>query len=259
MKPTAPRLWAAGIAGAGVACALLVATITLGAVDEAAGLLLLLVLPAAAVVNALDSGRGHFGLWELVFWGAAADVGALVLGGLALNWLGGLTSLHWAMLAAVLPIGAGGVAWWRGYDADVVNPRIARTAWVRAPRGATLWVVAALAAAGALGLSVYSSQNFHPERFAQVWLLPVPFNAGSYAVQARIGVTNEEARRAAFVVSVTIGNQVILAHHTIVLAPGSTWSREVSRAVHQPVHATLALAGSPSHIIGQVYLAVPVP
>lgn len=258
MKLTAPRLWAAGIAGAGIACAVLVTTVALEPIDAPAGVLLLLVLPAAAWINALACGGGHFGRAELLFWGATADVGALALGGLALNWLGGLTAPHWAMFAAVLPVGAGAVAWWRGGHAGVVRLRVVRSAGVQLPRGTTPWLVALLAAAGALGLSVYSSQNFHPERFAQVWVLPVPFDAGSNAARALIGVTNEEARRQAFAVSITIGTQAILARHTIVLAPGATWSREVARAVRQPVHATVALAGSPRRIIAQVYLAVPV-
>jgi uncharacterized membrane protein len=258
MRLTTPRLTAGALAAAGFICALLDLVVAVTAVDAAAGLLVLLVIPGAAIINAVDPWRVNLRSWERLFWTVTASVGVTALGGLVLNFVGGLTAVHWATLGAVVAVGAGGVAWWRGLEGPVVSgfsgARLGR-GW---PRGFALWLVAAIVTAAALSLSVYSSVNERPERFAQLWILPIPFNAGSFAARASVGVTNEENRRAAFVVRVLVGRRTVVAGRRVVLGQGQTWTYGVSRTVSQTVQATVALASSPSSILSSVTLATPV-
>jgi hypothetical protein len=111
---------------------------------------------------------------------------------------------------------------------------------------------------GALAVSVYSNSNANPERFVQLWILPIPRSAGATAIRAEVGVTNYEGHRVRLEVSVKAPGTVLVNHRTVVLRQEQTWTYYLIRKNFVAVIATVAFASRPSRVLDSVRLASPV-
>jgi hypothetical protein len=195
-------------------------------------------------------------------WLVGSSIGLVVMGGLLLNLIGGLTRPHWLILIAVVVGALVVVTWLRGgarsAPADEEEPVIeGSTEGGRAfhvVRPVALLVVAAVVVAGGLVLSQRSNAESTREHFVQTWILPQP-TGNVYSTKATLGVRNEEGGRQTVIVKVRTGSSGSTL--TVGLNDGQAWTHQVSRRAGQAVSVTVALASDPSSILDRVSLAKP--
>ena len=255
-----PRAAAAGLVVAAAVCSGLCLASSGGAVVIAAGLPLSLYLPGASLVLAMDPGYAHVRGASRVMWAPLASFALLLVGGLILNEVAGLTRATWALYLFGVVVLTGVVTWWRGGSYD--GPSYRWRAVVRRPVGLSLWSAGLLAGAlvlvgGALALSVYSSATSNRERFVELWILPIPADAGADASRVQVGLTNDEGSRTRFEITVSDGDATVLNRLAVVLKAGQVWTLELARKGHRPMTARVVRASDPSKILDSVSIASP--
>jgi uncharacterized membrane protein len=259
---TTPRRFIAVVVVATAVCAVVAAISSVGAVDIVFGLPLALFLPGAALVWAIDpQGRQVKGA-ERVMWSFGSSIGIVILGGLLLNLIGGLTRPHWLILSAAVVAVCAVAGWLRGgqkaLDEDAaVGTEEVPPRWVTALslRPVSLLLVAVLVVAGALVLSQRTNTESNREHFVQAWILSQP-TGNVYSTTAQLGIRNEEGEAESIVVHVTVGSSKS-STTTVALKDGQEWTSKVSRTPGQRVSATVALSSNPSTILDRVGLAKP--
>lgn len=221
---------------------------------------LALFLPGATLLLAVDPWHTFASGSERWLWSVLGSVAIAVGGGLVLNVTAGLTQVSWsALLFGVVAVAATTATVRRAYLA--ASPVTWRRKLGRrgvSVRNTFLSLGAALLLGGALALSVYSSATTDQEHFVELWVLPIPANAGSTATHARVGVTNDEGRELRFDVSITSAGALILSRTRIALKQGQSWTYRLARKRSATVRATVALASQPGHILDSVTLDSPV-
>ena len=263
---TFPRRVIAGIVLLSAACALVAAATSVDAVDIVVGLPLALFLPGAALVWAVDPWRRQLTRLERMMWSFASTIGIVIVGGLALNLTGGLTRLHWLILAFAATGLCGIVGWLRsgktseGVSSGDGEPTVTGTAAGRIGRSAyvrhvTLLLAAIAVVAGALVVSQRTNTEAGREHFVQAWILPQP-TGNNLSTRTQLGVRNEEGRSQVLVIVIRVGSAKATTS-TVGLANGQQWTHEVLRATGQPVSATVALASDPTSVLDRVDLAKP--
>jgi uncharacterized membrane protein len=244
-------------------CAAVAAASSVGAVDIVFGLPLALFLPGAALIWAIDPwGRAVKGP-ERLMWSCASSIGIVILGGLLLNLIGGLTRAHWLILISAVVAVAAVAAWLRsGSQVEEEHPDLtregekpARWATTITLRPVALLVAALLVVSGALVLSQRTNTESNREHFVQAWILPQP-TGNVFSTTAQLGVRNEEGDTEVLLIRVKVGSSGT-STKTIELKDGQEWTRQVSRHPGQPVSATVAIASRPSSIVDRVNLAKP--
>jgi uncharacterized membrane protein len=260
---TTPRRFELLVALLTVAFVALAAASSVGAVDIVAGIPLAVLLPGAALVAAVDPWHKQVPGPERAMWFFGASVGIVIMGGLLLNLIGGLTRPHWLILLAVVVGASLLVAWVRsgaqgapaGQDETIAEAETGRGLGVLTIRPIALLLVAVVAVVGGLVLSQRTNAESTREHFVQAWILSQP-TGNVYSTTATLGVRNEEGKNQTIVLHVRIGSSESTL--TVVgLKDGQAWTHRVSRGPGQAVSVSVALATSPSSILDRVSLAKP--
>ena len=259
---TTPRRFVGLLVILTVLCVVPAAVSSVGAVDIVFGLPLVLFLPGAGLVWAIDpwgrqvKGAGRF------MWSFGASIGIVILGGLLLNLVGGLTRPHWLILTAAV-VGASAVVGWLRGGQRSVEPAEETTAdeehadglmGTLTLRAVALLVGAVLVVSGALVLSQRTSAESSREHFVQAWILPQPAS-NAFSTTAQLGVRNEEGGPEVVTIRLRAGSHD--STWTVGLKDGQEWTHEVSRPLGTTVSASVALASDPSSVLAKVDLAEP--
>jgi len=146
------------------------------------------------------------------------SLAVLALGGLPLNYLGGLTPGGWTLLLVAVTLAGCAVAARRRGAAGVEAPR-APAPWRPGVLAATLATLGLLAAAGGVVLAFIPLSATHAVGFTELWLRPAP-NAA--APTARIGVGNEEKEATSYVLTAHFGGGRPAVQREVSLEPGET-------------------------------------
>jgi uncharacterized membrane protein len=220
---------------------------------------LVLLLPGASLVLAVDPWHGHMVGAERLMWSVLGSIVSAIAGGLILNVASELSQTTWlAYLFGVVIVGAVASALRRGDEAMAGGRESTRPFKIRVRPTAALWTVGALVlASAALAISVYSSATSDQEHFVQLWILPIPGGAGSTATHAEVGLTNYEGRKDRFDVVIQGTGTGVHVRRELVLAEGQTWTYHFIRKTLAPVIATVALTDNPNHALSSVRLASP--
>jgi len=271
-------------------CAAIAAVTTQPVVTVVVGLPLALFLPGAALVLAVDPRRRQVQGAQRLMWTVAASLGMVILGGLLLNVLGGLTRTSWLLLITASVLLQGVVAWLRGGSAtesasglpagtaepvssveteaaEVGAAAHARESGTSELSGSTiqsrhpvgirqvaLLIAAAVVAAGGMLLSVSSASTASRESFVQAWILTQPpDDPGS--TKAQFGITNHEGRREQFILNETIGLSSP-SQQVVTLDDRQTWRAEILRKSGDQVVVTVRLTSRPQTTVATVRLAV---
>lgn len=254
------RWSAVSLVAAGIVCAALNSRSSVWAIQIATALPLVLYLPGAALVLAVDPWRRRVEGSERLLWSLSGSIASAVAGGLILNVASELTRSTWLayLLGVTIAATVASVLRRGSYDGPTLSWR-ARLRRARVPMPAVLLSIGTFTlVAAALAVSVYSSSTSNREHFVQLWILPIPASAGATAVRAEVGVTNQEGRRIRLDVSIETPKTVLLSRRQVVLAQGQTWTYHLFRKGFLPVLATVSLASQPSRILDSVRLATPV-
>jgi uncharacterized membrane protein len=261
---TTPRRFGALLAVLTAVCAIPVALTSVRAVDIVLGLPLALLLPGAALVLALDPWHRQVRGPERALWSFGSSIGLVILGGLLLNLIGGLTRAHWLILMAVVVAVCVIGAWFRsaapgpGADADGTTttqgpaPGLLRSLSLR---NLGLLVAAVLVVTGALYLSQRTNAESTQEHFVQAWVLPRP-TTNLYSTMAQVGITNDEGHHEVLLVRLVVGSSSARTW-TVGLKNGQTWAHTVAHNPGQRVRATVAVASRPSVVLDRVDLVTP--
>lgn len=245
---------------AAIVCSALSARSTGSAIQIATALPLVLFLPGAAIVQAVDPRRRRASGSQRLYWSLLGSLAATIAGGLILNVVSELTRTTWlAYLLGVVVVASVASLFRKGDHGGHSLSWAARLRRIRIPiSSALLGIGAVLLVVGALAVSVYSSSTANREHFVQLWILPIPVSAGATAARAEVGVTNYEGRRDRFEVSIEEPGVVLLSRRQVVLRQGQTWTFHLIRHGHVPVLAKVSLASQPSRVLDSVRLASPV-
>jgi uncharacterized membrane protein len=253
------RWSAVGLAVTAIVCTALNARSSVWVVQIATALPLVLYLPGAAVVLAVDPWRKRTAGSERLLWSWLGSIVAAIAGGLILNLASELTRTTWLayLLGVVVVATIASMVRRGGYSGPALKWRD-RVPGIRVHTSAALLSVGTVVLiAGALAVSVYSSSNSNREHFVQLWILPIPAGAGATAARAEVGVTNYEGRRLRFEVSITEPGRLLLSRE-LVLSQGQSWVYHIVRHGFVPVLASVSLASQPSRVLDSVRLASPV-
>lgn len=181
-----------------------------------AGSLLVLVLPGYAVMAAAFP-RSTLAAPERLLLSFGLSVALTALGGLTLNWLPwGLQASSWMVLLGGITVGAGIVARRRRHTTIV----LARGGTGLTARQALLLGLAALLAAGAVGVARHGASQQHAPGIAQLWILP---STVGHQLNVRLGVRSLEATVVQYRLQVVVGGQVASEWPTITVEAGATW------------------------------------
>ncbi len=187
------------------------------------GVPVVLLIAGHAMLRAL--GVRAASLPEHLAYAVGASLAAGIAGGLVLNLAGLLTPLGWAVWFWAVTLGASLAAVARGgNDAGLPPwPQPSRPAGLRLWHGVA-FVLAAGITTGAYALAVRDEADQQQFRYVAFWMLP-PADGG--ATRLVVGLRSDEANTQRFDVEVTLGGQPLAVFHSLVLAPGDTWTREV--------------------------------
>jgi uncharacterized membrane protein len=182
----------------------------------------------------------------------------LALGGLLLNYLGGLRAGSWALLLVLVVIAA------------------SRAAALRRPRGWTaarmtvgwrpptalagsLVLGGILAAVAAVALAFVPLSATHAIGFTELWMRPY---ATSAATGVSVGVSSQEQETTAYVLRARFGNEPVSTERSIELDPGETETIRIpavpsASAEPLPVSVTLSRAETPDRTYRRVFGWIP--
>jgi len=181
----------------------------------AAGLLLVLVLPGAAILRVLLAEEGVEVLPRMAFV-PALGIGASALAAVGLHAVG-VRLERTAWLVALLALTTVGSLVCVLISRDA-TPKVWRPAI--ASRATLAWIALAgllLAAAGAV-TAASSRRAAQRDAFAQAWLVP------SGAAALEVGIQNHEHNALNYTLELRKGTQMIRVWRSLVIARGQTWS-----------------------------------
>ncbi len=243
---------------------------------------LVLFLPGAALVLALNPTRTATSTGERMLWAVAVSIAFSVFGGLVLNettsldrvscvvLLCGLTGV--SLLAALIRSDKHRVR--RVPKAELLSPDeyldsaadqdlepsgdvTTNSHQRRASLGSALLLFAAIAlVAGAVALSQHSVTTSNP-KFIELWMTPTPAKAGASAHRAQLGVDNLTGVRIDIDVRLEEGTRGTTRIWNVSLPAGQTWVREVSRQDTEQLIATVSYASHPTTVVRYVDLSSP--
>jgi uncharacterized membrane protein len=202
------------VAAAAVLCALLALLIPIDGVALVFALPLVLLLPGYSITAAAFAQR-PLAAPQFLLLSIALSLATLVLGSLALNYLGGIHPLSWALLLLLVVFAACRVAAVRrgisGKGVQLPRLRLGRLE-------AAMLLAAVAAAAAALVLSSSTVPADDALGYTQLWILPQPGSAGS---KAQVGVRSQQQTSVDYDLRVRIDSDTVL-RRSFRLAPGET-------------------------------------
>ena len=235
-------------------------TVPIRPLDAIAAIPLVLLLPGAALVAAIDPWSARLRRGERLYWAFASSIATTILGGLFLNEVSTLDRFTWCLFLAFVITTASIISWDR--NGPLGRHRVRRTVRRKgrqvSPRSLLLLGCAAGLLAGSLVLSQVSSARASREKFTQLWILPVPVNDADYASHFEVGIANYEGSRATFLVWVMVRGQT-RRFWRLQLDQAQAWQDTLSRRGFEPVYVTVSLASDPRNVLSSVHLAAPPP
>lgn len=158
---------------------------------------------------------------EHLAYAVGASLVAGIAGGFALNALGSLTPLGWAVWFWAVTAVAALMAAGRGDAPDL-------PAWP-APARIKLWHAAALAlavlvATGAYALAIRDEAAHRQFRYTEFWMLP---SANGEAGRLTVGVRSAETQAQRFDLEITLDGRPFAVFRLLTIPPGDTWAREI--------------------------------
>lgn len=203
---------------------------------------LVFVLPGAAMLRALDL---RFTPYAHAPIAVGLSMAITVLGGLALNWLGGLTSFGWTLWLGSVSILAA-VAALRNASTGGRRPLPA----MRLRHGAML-----AAAAAVLMLTFHSTARaitaYRPFPHTSFWMLPLAQASEVYM----IGIKNDEGRPETYAVQLMVAQRITGQWQDLILASGQTVTFPVMVQPGAAAQAWLYRAEQPQAIYRRVTVA----
>ncbi len=191
-----------------------------GALRVPAAVLLVLVLPGYAVVEAAVP-AGGIGSWERVVLAVGLSAASAALGGLALHltpW--GLHPWTWGPLLVAITVGAGAVAVWRRpLPALAARRPLARPGGLT-PQDSLFFGTAAIIVAVAWMAARTGAAQTPGAEYTQLWMMPAAID-GRPAV--RLGVRSAERRPLTYRLELQTGGVPVRAWAVIALQPGEQW------------------------------------
>lgn len=229
-------------------------------VATVSGLPLVLFLPGAATVSAIDPHYLQLHGAQRVLWSVGASIGLIIAGGLLLNLTGGLTRIHWMILVTTVIVIGILIAWIRSEassEQDGVPGSLPSRAHAAITLRQGLLISAAIATVFvAIGISVRTDASANREHFLQAWILPYP-QSDKWSTTVHVGLTNYEGVSERLVVSESVGTPSSSSQQKITLGVGRSWRLTISRKPGEPVTVTVGLASQPKQAILSVNLARP--
>ncbi|MGA8745527.1 MAG: DUF1616 domain-containing protein [Solirubrobacterales bacterium] len=203
------------VLGAALLCAIVALACPVEVISLIFAAPLALFLPGFAIASAMLPGRG-VDRAQLFILSVGLSLSLLALGSLALNYLGGLRALPWAILLLLIVLGGCRAAairrasTWRGE----VDPR-------RLPRpaaaGALMILGAAIAASAAIALAVVPVNAKHALGYTELWMQPFEHRG---AVGVRVGVGSDEQHASSYRLWVRFGEDPTPLIRHLSLRPG---------------------------------------
>jgi uncharacterized membrane protein len=181
---------------------------------------LLLYLPGWAVLRAFDAEPEGF--LESVVLKSALSLALVVIAGLLLNLVGGITRVGWLVALGGIILAALVAPLAIGRRAEVATPsRVAGARWASFRfRDLSMIVMAIGLLAGAAAISVVSALRQHEFHYTQLWIVPKE-KAPNEVV---IGLHSEEQRPQSYAVEVLVDHHLVQTWNDVALDPGQTWT-----------------------------------
>jgi hypothetical protein len=202
------------VGAAAVLCAVPALLIPIDGVALVFAIPLLLFLPGYAITAAAFAKR-PLPAPQLLLLSLALSLATLVLGGLVLNYIGGIHPLSWALLLLLVIFAACRVAAVRrGVGGKGLRLRRPSLGGLQA----AMLLGAVAAAVAALVLSSTTVPADDALGYTQLWILPQPGTAGS---KAKVGVRSQQQTSLDYDLRVRIGSDAVL-RRSFRLAPGET-------------------------------------
>jgi len=216
---------------------------------------LALFAPGYAIVAAAFA-RRQLDPARLLVLSLALSLAVLALGGLVLNYLGGIHGFSWAVLLLLVVLGC-------CRSAALRRDRPPESLRLRLPKpgvpklGLALGGLAAVAAALVLASTTLPAKS--AIGYTELWIVPELESEGS---EALVGVKSEEQQTTEYDLGVRIGKQLV--KRSFVLEPGEETSVRVGPPIAPasptvPVVATLLLDSDPSYVYRRVESTLTVP
>ena len=158
---------------------------------------------------------------EHLVYAVGASLAAGIAGGFALNATGFLTPLGWAVwfwtvtAAAALVAVRGDAPVWQAWPA---LPRL------RLWQGAAL-TLAMLVAVGAYALAARDEATYRQFKYTEFWMLPSPDGEPDLLT---VGIRSAETQAQQFDLEITLDGQPFALFRSLTIAPGDTWTRQIS-------------------------------
>lgn len=205
----------AAAAIAACVCALGALLLPVEAVRLAFALPLIAFLPGYGIAAA-SLARRQVELPQILLISVGLSLAVIALGGLVLNYLGGLQPGSWALLLTVIAIAGCEVAALQRQPAT--EPELQRGPMPRPGLGAAALVLGGLlATAAALVLAFTPVAAKHAVGYSELWLRP--FDHGG-VTGIRVGLGNEEQKRTGYGVIAKFGDGRRLITRRFILDPG---------------------------------------
>lgn len=211
---------------------------------------LALFAPGYAIVAAAFA-RRQLDWPRLLILSLALSLAVLALGGLVLNYLGGIHGITWAILLLLIVAGCcRGAALRRDRPPERLRLRLRlpNPGWPKL--GLALGGLAAVVAALVLASATLPAKS--AVGYTELWIVPELESEGS---EALVGVKSEEQQTTEYDLGVRIGKQLV--KRSFVLKPGEETSVRVGppfvpAGFTVPVVATLLLDSDPSYVYRRV-------
>ncbi len=176
---------------------------------------LALFLPGFAIASAALAGRG-VERPQLLILSIGLSLSVLALGGLVLNYVGGLRAVPWALLLVLVVVGGCRAAALRRPPPGP-NP-VGRPTWPRpAAAGAVMLLGGAIAAGAAIALAFVPVTAKHAIGYSELWMQP--FDRGG-AVGVRVGIGSNEQDATSYRLWVRFGEGSTPVVRRLSLNPG---------------------------------------
>lgn len=218
----------------------------------AAGMALLIPLilfaPGYAMVRALEGPRSHLSSTERLLLAVTLSLAAVMLGGLLLNAVFGLTRLAWAVWLVLVTVGgslvglvrmarargpAASAGWWRApLLGPLPRPRL---------RASAITAVALCAIGGAIAVTEISARHAYNKPLTQLSLLPSNLHGAGRSLA--LSVANRSPAWRLYSVTVTTGRSVA-RQMEVGIEPSRTWT-ELLPSSRRPITVQLEQVAGP--------------
>jgi uncharacterized membrane protein len=254
---TGPRRFVLLVLTATAVCIAVCLAVHLPALRAVAAAPLVLLLPGAALVTAIDPWSARLRKSERLYWSVGSSIGIAILGGLVLNEVTRLSRFSWCVFLAIVVVATSVVCWDRSGTPGEHYVATRKTHGLK-PRSVVLLVCAAGLLAGSIVFSQLNSSQATRENFTELWMIPRPVIAGDYAKRLQVGVSNHENAHETFIVTLTTNGRTLRSWR-LLLKNGQSWQKTLPRPHEETIYATVAIASDVNKVLSSVHLSAPAP